>query len=162
MDDEDRRSRLDHAQGGRVIGFVQADEAQAASRPRLQFLDRGLAGGEADARPAAGQAGHGADGRGGAAEALQETQEGARTDALGARQPDPVDALGIAQGRENRCHAFWPMRPSVPDIRRPMLARCIHQSATARIRNTSAGRGWPRRSSARGLSRLATSAEAEE
>src|ERR1700722_8289904 len=69
-----------------------------------------------------------------AAAAVDEREEGARPDVLGANQPKPVEPLVIAEprGLRLRTHELLPpMRDSLPIRSRSMLVKCLIQSSTA-------------------------------
>ena len=111
LDGENGRRVGDGRQAFRIVGFAPRDETRSRGRRRRVFALRRGARQHADRLPPsapAGELGQGLERGGGAAEMMQELEEGDRPDILGANEAKPIETLRLREGASLRAHASRP------------------------------------------------------
>jgi len=162
------RRAVDLPQQRRVLGVAGDDEANAHRPRRLDLAQRLVAVRDAYRAPlerARDKLRQRLEGSRGAAVTVDQFAESARTDVLASDQAQPIEQLPIGQTARRfarRCHAFCPMRLSVPEINRAIFSLCFHHSSAAIIAMTGASSPWPKPQRTKGADAEASKAESDE
>ncbi len=169
-----RRWRIDGAQGKGIIGLTQRDETRARPPRHLHLAKAHVTFGNTDLSPArcfSQQRRQGRKRRPCPTIAIDQRAKRTRANIVAADQTQLFQPLFICEPDAGRilerqfalaAHVLPPILPSVPSIKREIFGQCLSQSSTASAASSSATLVRAIAQSAMGTAALAPSAAADE